>query len=185
LEVCALGGLKASRSIRTVLVVDDDDQLLRAYQSALGPERRVIAAKTIAAATAVVREHTVDLAIVDFQLRGECGIDLIAPLKDACPGLVFVLVTGYGSMDVAARAARAGADEVLAKPITYAEILARVSDPCPDAAQTVTPTLARAQWEHIHRVLKDSDGNVSMAARKLGVYRSTLQRWLRRHAPRT
>jgi ActR/RegA family two-component response regulator len=50
--------------------------------------------------------------------------------------------------------------------------------------ETVTPTLARAQWEHVQPVLNDSNGNISMAARKLGVYRSTLQRWLRRHAPR-
>jgi ActR/RegA family two-component response regulator len=33
-------------------------------------------------------------------------------------------------------------------------------------------------------VLADSDGNVSLAARKLGMWRSTLQRWLLRKAPR-
>jgi two-component system response regulator RegA len=41
-----------------------------------------------------------------------------------------------------------------------------------------TPTLARVEWEHIHRVLTDCGGNISQAARLLGLHRRSLQRKL-------
>jgi two-component system, response regulator RegA len=40
------------------------------------------------------------------------------------------------------------------------------------------PTLARVEWEHIQRVLADCDGNLSQAARLLGIHRRSLQRKL-------
>ncbi len=40
------------------------------------------------------------------------------------------------------------------------------------------PSLAQVEWEHIQRVLADCDGNISAAARKLGIHRRTLQRKL-------
>jgi two-component system response regulator RegA len=40
------------------------------------------------------------------------------------------------------------------------------------------PSLARVEWEHIQRVLTDCQGNVSKAARLLGVHRRSLQRKL-------
>lgn len=43
---------------------------------------------------------------------------------------------------------------------------------------TDVPSLARVEWEHIRRVLSDCDGNVSQAARMLGLHRRSLQRKL-------
>jgi two-component system response regulator RegA len=40
------------------------------------------------------------------------------------------------------------------------------------------PSLARVEWEHINRVLADSGGNISEAARRLGMHRRSLQRKL-------
>ena len=51
----------------------------------------------------------------------------------------------------------------------------------PDAAEV--PSLARAEWEHIHRILADCEGNISEAARRLGIHRRSLQRKLRKRAP--
>ncbi len=45
------------------------------------------------------------------------------------------------------------------------------------------PTLAQAEWEHIHRILADCGGNISEAARRLGIHRRSLQRKLRKRAP--
>ena len=45
------------------------------------------------------------------------------------------------------------------------------------------PTLARTEWEHIQRVLTDCGGNVSEAARRLGIHRRSLQRKLQKFAP--
>lgn len=46
-----------------------------------------------------------------------------------------------------------------------------------------TPSLDRVEWEHIQRVLTDCDGNVSQAARWLGIDRRTLQRKLGKYPP--
>ncbi|HEY2748816.1 MAG TPA: helix-turn-helix domain-containing protein, partial [Polyangia bacterium] len=46
-----------------------------------------------------------------------------------------------------------------------------------------SPTLARAEFEHITRVLRECNGNVSEAARRLGIHRRSLQRKLQKTPP--
>jgi two-component system response regulator RegA len=46
-------------------------------------------------------------------------------------------------------------------------------------------SLVRVEWEHIQRVLNDFDGNISQAAKKLGLHRRSLQRKLAKFPPRT
>jgi len=46
------------------------------------------------------------------------------------------------------------------------------------------PTLARAEWEHIQRILADTGNNVSETARRLGITRRTLQLKLKKYPPR-
>jgi len=46
------------------------------------------------------------------------------------------------------------------------------------------PSLARAEWEHINRVLSDCGGNISEAARRLGIHRRSLQRKLQKYPPK-
>jgi two-component system response regulator RegA len=52
------------------------------------------------------------------------------------------------------------------------------------AVKAVQRSLARAVWEHMQRVLADCDGNVSAAARRLGIARRTLQLKLKKYPPR-
>jgi ActR/RegA family two-component response regulator len=51
-------------------------------------------------------------------------------------------------------------------------------------ATALWPSLERIQWEYIHAVLESCNGNISEAARQLGVHRQSLQRMLRRLPPR-
>jgi two-component system, response regulator RegA len=122
--------------------------------------------------------------------EGDDGLSLISPLRTHHPAAVIVVASGYLSVAHAVRALRAGADTVVAKPFSWQELLAHAHDAVGAAYGAAhdelcdTPTLARAEWEHICRVLDDCGGNVSMAARRLGIYRQSLQRKLRRYAPR-
>lgn len=174
------------RAIRNVLVVDDDETLLASWRRMISRDRTVATAHEAAAARQLAREQAFDLAIIDLRLGTSSGIELIRQLKREQPDATIVLCSGYLSVAAAVAGMQAGADGVVFKPITFREILHSLekSEQEDPAELTETPTLARAEWEHIMRVLADCNGNVSMAARKLGIYRSSLQRRLRKFAPR-
>jgi two-component system, response regulator RegA len=173
------------RVIRTVLAVDDDEHILGGYKRGFGRDRTVHATADPDAARQIAKREACDLAIVDLRLKSESGIALTRDLRRDCPDMLIALCSGYLSVELAVAAVHAGADAVLFKPITAREILRRVEvGPSFDPDLDDTPTLARAEWEHITRVLADCNGNVSLAARRLGIYRSSLQRRLRKFAPR-
>ncbi len=172
---------EVARNIKTVLAVDDDEAVLTALARTIGRHRTVFTANDASSATKVARREHPDLAIVDMRLGSSSGIDLVRALKADAPGMVVALVSGYLSIDLTVTAVRAGADYVISKPVTGREILRRVeggSEEPPNLDET--PTLARAQSEHIARVISDCHGNVSEAARRLGICRSSLQRRLRK-----
>jgi two-component system response regulator RegA len=167
-----------------VLLVDDDELWVRACERGFrGMGYTVRAATSVAGALVAAREQSPDLVVADVRLGGECGIDLIEPLRQAHPDCTIALVSAYLSVALAAVAVRKGAHLVLFKPVHPTEIVRRLPQLDADDATCVTPTLARAEWEHIQRVLLDCNGNVSEAARRLGILRQSLQRRLRKHAP--
>jgi two-component system response regulator RegA len=57
-------------------------------------------------------------------------------------------------------------------------------EPLAGTADLKAPSLARAEWEHINRVLSDCGGNISEAARRLGMHRRSLQLKLKKYPPR-
>lgn len=174
--------------VRTVLVVDDDLRLLDAYKTTIERTRgmRAITATTGEAARLRAREHRPDVCIVDLQLGCESGLDLIASLRTEHPDARLLLVSGYNSTETTVAAMRAGAFDVLSKPVTAAELMTRViggSLEMGTRATPGTPSMDRCVWEHAQRVLNDCGGNRSEAARRLKIDRGTLQRWLDRPAP--
>jgi two-component system, response regulator RegA len=173
------------RAIRNVLAIDDDEHVLGGYKRGFGRERTVFATTDPIAARQIARRERCELAVVDLRLKSESGLALTRDLRRDNPDLLIALCSGYLSVEIAVAAVHAGADAVLFKPITAKEILRRVEEgPSFEPNLDDTPTLARAEWEHITRVLADCNGNVSLAARRLGIYRSSLQRRLRKFAPR-
>lgn len=176
---------RIDETIRDVLVVDDDDVILSTWRRSIQRTRTVRTAATAEAALELAREQAPDLAIIDLRLGDESGLELVQTLRRECPSTSIALYSGYLSVSTAVAGVRAGADAVVFKPITFEEILNELSGGSYDAAALAeVPTLARAEWEHISRVLMDSKGNLSLAARRLGIYRSSLQRKLRKYAPR-
>jgi two-component system response regulator RegA len=94
-------------------------------------------------------------------------------------------LTGYGSITNAVEAVKLGAVGYITKPADADQVLAAFEDtprPTP-TPEFPPPSLAEAQWEHIQRVLADSGGNISEAARRLDIPRRTLQRKLKKNAP--
>jgi two-component system, response regulator RegA len=174
-----------ARSIETVLAVDDDETVLAALSRAFGRRRTVFTASNPTTARSIARKQRPDLAIIDMRIGSASGIDLVRTLKAELPNTVVALVSGYLSVESTVLAVRAGADVIMSKPCTAKDILRRIESGMPTEPDLgETPTLARAQIEHIDRVMSDCHGNVSEAARRLGIYRSSLQRRLRKQSPR-
>lgn len=169
---------------RTILVVDDDEVFRERLVRALG--ERGLDARGVADAEEAIeaaRGESPELALVDLRMPGRGGLELVRELKAIDPATNVVVLTGYGSIATALEAVKLGATHYLTKPADTDEILAaferdkRAPDTTVDQTHE-TPSLARAEWEHIQRVLTDCDGNVSLAARRLGVHRRSLQRKL-------
>ena len=106
-------------------------------------------------------------------------------LKAADPATRIVVLTGYGSIATAIEAVRRGATHYLTKPADADEILAAFDREQREPAKRQPPrqpmSLDRVEWEHINRVLVDCGGNMSEAARVLGLHRRSLQRKLAKY----
>jgi two-component system response regulator RegA len=175
-----------AKAVRSLLVVDDDRAVVETYRRNL--QRcgfTVLGANDVSSGLRMLRSHQPDVCIVDFQIGTECGLSFIEAVRACDATTRMVLITAYGSMEVAVAAMRAGADDVIAKPVGAREILRRLDalDAVVPSNDAETPSLDRAMWEHMQRVLADCNGNRSEAARRLRVDRGTLARWLDRPAP--
>jgi two-component system response regulator RegA len=175
---------------KTVLIVDDDDRLrstlVRAFQRR---DWDAFAASNGEEAILLAEECGPDLAIVDLRMPGESGLTIVRELR-ALDSTTFILVlTGYGSIPTAMDAVRLGASHYMSKPADVDQILAAFESA--GSARTIpendisVPSLARVEWEHIQRVLNDFNGNISQAAKKLGLHRRSLQRKLAKFPPQT
>jgi two-component system response regulator RegA len=175
----------------TSILVADDSQLFRERLARAFRDRgfRVIAAGDYDEAMSLVRDDVPDLAVVDLRMPGRSGLELVRDLI-ATDGAIRVLVlSGFGSIATAVDAMKLGAVNFLPKPADVDDILAAFERSDVELPEEATadpaeaPSLARVEWEHIHRVLADCEGNISEAARRLGIHRRSLQRKLRKRAP--
>ena len=178
-----------SESLPSVLLVDDDEvfveRLARAFRQR-GYEVRT--ARDADSALVLAREESPELAVVDLRMPGRSGLTLVRELAGIDALTKILVLTGYGSIATAVEAIRLGAHDYVSKPADVDDLLSAFArSPGAESATTAefqAPSLARAEWEHIHRVLLDSQGNISEAARRLGVHRRSLQRKLQRYPPK-
>jgi two-component system response regulator RegA len=129
---------------------------------------------------------------VDLRLAGMGGLDIVREFRHLDSESCIIMLTGYGSIATALTAMKLGANHYLSKPVdaeeilaTYHKILRGESENVAGETDQAAPSLARVEWEHIQRVLADCDGNVSQAAKRLGLHRRSLQRKLAKYPPRT
>lgn len=166
----------------SLLLVDDDEVFRSRLALALRARHyEVREASTAAMAIESAESETPERAIVDLRIPGGSGLEVVKALKALDPSTEIVVLTGYGSIATAIDAVRLGARDYLTKPADADRIVAALEGrPAGEGAEE-TPSLARVEWEHIQRVLADAEGNVSEAARRLGVHRRSLQRKLARY----
>ena len=174
---------------QNILLVDDENHFRERLARALTKRGyQVTEAANFDEAIASLKETCPDMAVFDLRMPGRSGLDLVKSALDLHPGLKIVVLTGYGSIATATEAIRLGALNYISKPADTDEILSAFNAR-PEAEtngndeEIQTPSLARAEWEHINRVLTDCGGNISAAAKRLNIHRRTLQRKLEKFPP--
>ena len=173
---------------RQTLLVVEDDELLRGRLLAAFTDRgfSAVGAGSVADALVLI-EDAPEFAVVDLRIGQDSGITVLRALLAKDPGTRVVMLTGFGSIATAVEAMRLGATHYLTKPADADEILAALLHDGQSGEAAVSaappPSLARTEWEHINRVLSNTGGNISEAARQLGLHRRSLQRKLAKYPP--
>jgi len=168
------------RRPRTVLVVDDDRVLLNALERDLAARGLIVfAAENAERAIEIARERKPECALVDLLIGDESGLDLLRELKSAVPDLLVLLLSVHGAVQNVVDSFHGGAVDFLQKPVGGLQLM-QALERAVARSRAPSPTLARAEFEHITRVLHECNGNISEAARRLGIHRRSLQRKLRR-----
>lgn len=177
-----------SLSAQTILLVEDDEILRERLGKAF--ERRGLIVRTAPdgpTALSLAKEDSPELCVLDLRMPHMGGLEVLQRLREIDPTTRIVMLTGYGSIANAVDAMKLGAHHYVSKPADADEILrafTRGDEPATTGDTPSTPSLARMEWEHINRVLSDVNGNISEAARRLGLHRRSLQRKLSKFPPR-
>lgn len=107
---------------RILLIEDEANLRFTIARSLRTTGHDVLEAGSCAEASEIVERHGLDALLTDVNLGPENGIDLVAKLRaDGFEGAIIVM-TGYGTIESAVRAMKAGADDYIEKPIRLDEL---------------------------------------------------------------
>src|SRR6202142_179124 len=139
---------KPSMPKGSILVVDDEAEIREGLELLLSSEGyAVTCAETAAAGLTRLEEHPFDLVLLDVSLPDRNGLDLLQEIHRRDPLLAIVLITAYGSIEMARAAFKNGAQDYITKPWSNDELLAQV-------AQAVEGRQLREENVQLKRALK-------------------------------
>jgi two-component system, response regulator RegA len=170
---------------RSMLIVEDDERLKERLARAMEARGfQVMIAGSVFEGLAQIQLSAPKYAVVDLRFEDGCGLDVVAALMQQRPDARAVILTGYGNIATAVKAAKLGAIDYLTKPVDADDIVSALQAPLGGKAEApqrpVSPANVRLQ--HIQQVHEASGRNVLETARRLNMHRRTLQRILSRRA---
>ena len=187
----------------TLLLVDDDRHLLMSMAEWLREQGyQVDAAASYADAQQALAKRSYELVLSDVRLGDGDGFDLLAQTRCDHPDSSFILMTGYGTVDTAIDALRAGAFDFLTKPIIDEELEMAIDRALSQREVIEENTTLKKQLDmrfgmgnivgHDHRMLKIFDMIESVADTKAtilitgesGTGKSLIARAIHRHSSR-
>jgi len=132
----------------SILVVDDESEIREGLEVLLrGEGYGVASAENGESGLAKLEERPFDLLLLDVSLPDRNGLDMLKEIRRRDPDLSVVLITAYGSIDMARAAFKNGAMDYITKPWSNDELLAQV-------AQAVESRRLRDENLHLKRALK-------------------------------
>lgn len=167
-----------------LLLVDDDEVFCQVLCKAIQKRHyNVKVAHNLKQAVDLALQQHPEFAIIDLRIGQDSGLNVIKSLVLSEPGIRIVVLTGYASISTAVESIKLGAVHYLTKPAEVDEILSAFYHQEGNVdidLETKPMSTKRMEWEHLQKVLSDYDGNISAAARAMGMHRRTLQRKLQK-----
>jgi two-component system NtrC family response regulator len=107
-----------------LLIVEDDPLQRQLIKENLDREGyTVFETSSGEEALAIIADQPIDIAIVDYKLDGETGIDVIQKISEQNPLITPIIVTAYGNVETAVEALKTGAYDYIVKPIDFTKFL--------------------------------------------------------------
>jgi two-component system response regulator RegA len=177
-----VAGQEAQSVMKRVLIIEDDAMLRELLRESFRERDFIVRDYASSREWKSQDDFEPTHAIIDLKLQGESGLDVLADLMRAHPECRALILTGYGSIATAVQAMKLGAVNYLTKPASPDDI-EEAFDAMPGDGLTPLerPRLHEHEREYIEKVLQDMQGNISRAARVLGIHRQSLQRKLRKY----
>lgn len=114
--------MPATRSLRILIIEDDPDFREMSAQYLKRRNHSVEAVASGADALSTCATHEFDVAILDMNMPGLNGLEVLDRLRDVQPGLQVLMLTGQGSIETAVQAIKLGAHDYLTKPFPLPEL---------------------------------------------------------------
>jgi len=169
----------------SLLIVDDDKVFCDVLAEALGKRGYAVSsAQNTDDGLELARKEPPEYAVIDLKMPGKSGLEMVSELKKLDEHTRIVMLTGYASITTAVEAIKLGAIHYLAKPADADDIVAAFHREQGDKNAPIRSkplSVGQVEWEHIHKVLTECDGNISETARRLNMHRRTLQRKLAKY----
>lgn len=174
---------------RRVLVIDDDEKLLRVYEDLLARRGFLVTrCPDSTQALPMLKASAFEAVLLDIRMPGFEGTDLLPLIKKLQPDLPVILVSAYCDQANAGYYHSLGAFDVVSKPFSHEQLCDTVTRAVEQQEQIpmVLTTLSLRQGrDQLYRklmlsALRKTDWNQVKAAELLGISRYCLIRWLKK-----
>ena len=133
----------------TILVIDDEFEIREGLEALLSSEGYAVAgASTAEEGLARLEDQPFDLVLLDVSLPDRNGLELLKEIHRRDPHLAIILITAFGSIDMARAAFKNGAQDYITKPWSNDELLVQVS-------VAIEDTRLREENRQLKRALKE------------------------------
>ncbi len=112
-----------------ILIADDEASIREFLEIMLKKEKKyeITLAEDGEKAIQILKKKTFDLVISDLQMPKKTGLDILTYINQMCPQTVFMLITAFGSTEIAVEAMKLGAYDYITKPFKLDEVSINIS----------------------------------------------------------
>lgn len=112
-----------------ILIVDDDPLICEGLSRILEERGYLVDSASDGFSTLqMIKKREYDLILLDINLHGVCGIDLLPEIRMLLPGSLVIMITAYNDISLAVKAMKAGAHDYYIKSSDCSDLLTRIQN---------------------------------------------------------